>query len=180
MEKINHPLSTPIKLGIILGLVYCILIYCQNNFFYSNPLQFASTKLFCYLIILAGIFYTGFLAKKEMGGFITFQECLKAMLLAIAILELFYLVFNTVYVKYIDPHFFEKLKASWQLFFIKNNVPEDKMHDSLDKFNEAHNITAWGLIQSYGFSIIIDAVFAVIFAAALKKQRTVFENHIEQ
>src|SRR5215212_4020364 len=103
MEITKRSLSTPAKSGIILGLLYCVLIFCQNQFFYSNPLQFASTKLFCYLIILAGIFYTGFLSKREMGGFITFQECLKSMLLAIAILELFYLAFSTIYIKYIDP-----------------------------------------------------------------------------
>ena len=176
----KQSLSTPIKLGIILGLIYCILIFCQNQFFYSNPLQFASTKLFCYLIIIAGIFYTGYISKKELGGYITFQECLKAMLLAIAILELFYLAFSTAYVQFIDPGFFEKLKASWQAYFIKNNVPEDKIHDTLEKFNDARNITAWKLIQSYGFSIIIDSVFAVIIAAILKKNRTIFEKHIEE
>lgn len=115
-----------------------------------------------------------------MGGFITFQECLKAMLLAIAILELFYLAFSTIYVQFIDPGFFDKLKTSWQAYFVRNNVPDDKIHDSLDKFNEARNITAWKLIQSYGFAIIIDSVFAVIFAAILKKQRMVFEKHLEE
>ena len=102
------------------------------------------------------------------------------MLLTIAILELFYLVFSTLYIKFIDPNFFEKLKAAWEVYFVKNNVPEDKVKESLDKFNESRDIKVWGLIQSYGFAIIIDAVFAVIFAAILKKQKTVFENHLEQ
>jgi hypothetical protein len=180
MENTKQSLATPVKMGVILGLIYCVLIFCQDQFFYSNPLQFASTKILCYLIIIAGIFYTGYLSKKEMGGYITFQECLKAMLLAIAILELFYLVFSTVYIKYIDPTFFDKLKFSWNEYFIKNNVPEDKIHDTMDKFNEARTITIGKLIQSYGFAIIIDAVFAVIFAAILKKNRTVFETHLEQ
>ena len=52
-----------------------------------------------------------------MGGFITFQECLKSMLLAIAILELIYLLFSTLYIKFIDPDFFEKMKTAWQAFF---------------------------------------------------------------
>ncbi len=180
METTKPSLATPVKMGVILGLLYCVLIYCQNQFFYTNPLQFAGTKLFCYLIILAGIFYTGYLSKKEMGGYITFQECLRSMLLAIAILELFYLVFSTLYIKFIDPNFFDKLKAAWEVYFVKNNVPDDKVKESLDKFNETRDINIWGLIQSYGFAIIIDAVFAVIFAAILKKQQTVFENHIEQ
>lgn len=174
MEE-NQSLSLPIKCGIIIGLLYCGLVFLQNQFFYKNPLQFSLIKLVCYFIVLAGIFYTGFLSKKKAGGYITFQEALKAMLLAIAIAELFYLVFNTLYVLYIDTNFFIKLKASWQQFFISNNIPQDQINSNLEKFNEAGQITFWGVVQSYGFSIIIDAVFAVIFAAFLKRQK-VYEN----
>jgi hypothetical protein len=176
MEESNQNLSLPVKMGSILGILYCVLIYLQNQFFYKNPLQFSLIKIFCYFIIIAGIFYTGYLSKKQMGGYITFQECLKAMLLAIAIAELFYLVFSAVYVKYIEPGFFIKLKSSWQQFFVKNNIPQDQINANLQKFDDAGKITAWALIQSYGFSIIIDAVFAVIIAALLKKQKTVYEN----
>lgn len=178
--EIYKTISAPIKLGVILGLLYCILIFCQNQFFYSNPLQFAATKIFCYLIIVGGIFYTGYLSKKEQGGYISFQECLKAMLVVIVILELFYLVFSTIYIKFIDVSFFEKSKAAWQIFFIKNNVPQEKINESLQKFDDAGHITFWGLVQSYGFAIIIDSVFAVIFAAILKKDKIVSEKHTEQ
>lgn len=176
MEESNQSLSTPIKLGIIIGLLYCLLIFVENQFFYKNPLQFSLLKTFFYFIIIAGIFYTGYLSKKQMGGYITFQECLKAMLVAIAIAELFYLVFSTIYIKYIEPGFFIKMKTAWRQFFVSNNIPEDQINNTLKKFDEAQTITVWGLIQSYGFSIIIDAVFAVIFAAILKKQKTVYEN----
>ena len=169
-------LSTPIKLGIITGLIYCILIFCQNQFFYGNPIQFALMKFIFYLIILAFFVYTGILVKKESGGFITFKECLRAILVVIAIAELFYLVFSTIYVKWIDPSFIDKLKASWEAFFIEKNVPEDKINDTLRKFDEAGKITVWNLIKSYGFALIIDAFFAVIISAILKKNRPVFEN----
>ena len=176
MEESNRFLSTPIKLGIIIGLLYCVLIFLENQFFYKNPLQFSLLKTFFYLIVIAAIFYTGYITKKQMGGYITFQECLRAMLVAITIAELFYLVFSTVYIKYIEPDFFIKMKTSWQQFLIKNNIPEEQINNTLQKFDETQKITVWGLIQSYGFSIIIDAVFAVIFAAILKKQKTVYEN----
>jgi hypothetical protein len=176
MKETDQSLSIPIKLGIIIGLVYSALIFIQNQFLYKNPLQFSIIKLAFYFVILAGIFYTGFLSKKDFGGYITFQEVLKAMLLAIAIAELFYLIFSTLYIKFIEPDFFIKLKTSWQQFFAKNNLPQDQIDSSLERFNEAGKITAWGLIQSYGFSIIIDAVFAVIFAIILKKEKTVYEN----
>jgi Protein of unknown function (DUF4199) len=178
MEITGQSLSTPIKMGIIVGLIYCVLIFCENQFFYANPLQFTVVKFLCYLIIITGYFYTGFLARKESGGYITFKECLRAILVAIALAELFYLAFSTVYVKYIEPTFIDKLKSSWEAWFIANKVPQDKINDTMEKFKDAGKITIISLIQSYGFSIIIDAIFGVIIAAILKKSRPAFGNQI--
>lgn len=165
-----------LKTGIILGLLYCVFIFVQNQFFYSNPLQFAVVKGICYILILVGIFYTGYSAKKDNGGFITFQDCLKVMLITIAVLELIYLIFNLIYVKFIDPTFIDKMKAASLAFFEKAKMPEEDINKQMERFKEAGKITAWTIIQSYGFALIIDAVFAVIFAAILKNNKPVFEN----
>lgn len=176
MEPIKQSLSTPLKLGVIIGLVYCVLIFCQDQFFYTSPLTFGLTKLVCYLIILAAFFYTGYLAKNELGGYISFKECLRAILVVIVITELFYFIFSTIYIKYIDPNFFEKLKTAWIAYFNKNNVPQDKINDTIERFNDAGKITFGSLFQSYGFSILIDAVFGVIICAILRKDRPAFEQ----
>lgn len=180
MQTTNQSLSTPVKMGIITGLVYCVLIFIENQFFYKNPLQFGASKFIFYLVILAGYFYTGWLTRKELGGFITFQECLKAILLAIAITELIYLIFSTVYVKYIDPTFIDKMKVVTRDFMVRSNVPDDNINEAMAKFNDAGKITLWTVIQSYGFAIIIDAVFGVIIALILKKPRPEFENSIQE
>lgn len=171
----SQSLATPVKSGIVTGLVYSALIYVQNQFFASNPTQFAVTKLIFYIIILGLIFYGGIITKKQSGGFITFQEALKSMLLIIVIAELFYLIFSTIYVTFINPDFFVTLKNSWQNYFIKNQVPQEKIDQLLQRFNDSGKITVWSLVQSYGFSIIIDAIFACIFAVILKKQQKTFD-----
>src|SRR6185312_3884426 len=129
MEPVKQSLSTSLKAGVIIGVVYCILIFCQDQFFYTNPLLFSLTKLVCYLIILSGFFYTGYRTKKELGGYISFKECLRVMLVVIIITEFFYFIFSTIYIKYIDPNFFEKLKNAWIAFFNRNNVPKVKIND---------------------------------------------------
>lgn len=176
MATTKQSLSTSLKMGIIVGLVYCIFIFIQNQFFYSNPIQFIIAKSVCYILIIAGFFYTGYLVKRESGGYITFQECLKAMLLAIAIAELIYLLFGLLYTKIIDPTFIDKMKIAFQAFYVKMKMPADQINEQMKKFNDAGKSNWWILTQSYGFSIIIDAVFAVIFAAILKKQKPSFEN----
>jgi len=174
----KQSLSTPLKMGLIIGLVYCIFIFIQNQFFYANPIQFAVIKTLCYLIIIGAYFYTGYIAKKELGGYITFQECLKSMLVAIAITELIYVAFGIIYIKFIDPSFLDKMKVAYLAFFQNAKMSPDQITQQMDKFNEAGKITFWSIIQSYGFSIIIDAVFAVIIAAILKKPRPIFDNQL--
>jgi hypothetical protein len=177
METSAQSLSIPVKMGIITGVVYCILIFIQNRFFYNDPLQFGLTKVICYFIILAGFFYSGYLYKKQYGGYITFQEGLKAMLLTIAITELFYLFFSIIYVKFIDPLFIDKMKSGFIAYLKKSKVPEEQINEQMKSLSEAGKITFWMSVQSYGFALIIDAVFAVIFAAILKKQKPVLENN---
>jgi hypothetical protein len=178
METIKQSLSTPLKMGIIIGLVYCILIFIENQFLFDNPVQFGIGKLIGYFFIIAGYFYTGYLSKKELGGYITFQECLKSILLAITIAELIYLLFGILYVKVIDPTFIEKMKAASLAYFEKLKMPEEQINQQMDKFSEAGKITIWNLIQTYGFSIVIDTVFAVVFAAILRKPKPLFENQL--
>ena len=180
MEKITPGLSLPAKMGIIIGLVYCILIFIENTYLYKNPPVFSVMKFLFYLVIMAGYFYTGWMERRELGGFITFQECLKAILVAIAVTELIYLIFSTIYIKYIDPAFLQKLKISTHDYLVKINVPEEDITNTLSKFNEAGKITVWSLIQTYGFSIIIDAVPGVIIALILKRPRLGSENSILQ
>lgn len=176
METIKQFLSTPLKMGIIIGLVYCVFIFIENQFFYANPIQFGVAKVIGYLFIIAGYFFTGYLSKKELGGYIRFQECLKSMLVAIVIAELIYLFFGMLYIKVIDPTFIDKMKVAYLDFFEKAKMPEDQINSQMERFNEAGKITVWNLVQAYGFSIVIDAVFALIFAAILKRPRPSFEN----
>ena len=165
-------------MGIILGIIYCICIYVENRFFSSDILVFGVTKAFGYLIIISGIFYTAFTIKKEYGGYITFQESLRGMLVVIAIFELFYVIFNLVYDKYIDPEFFMRLKTSTLTYLQKNHFSKEDIDIKMKNFEGAGKATFWTVVQSYGFSIIIDAVFAVIFASILKKNPIVTDNQI--
>src|SRR3979411_2319383 len=120
-------LSFPVKMGIITGILYCILIYLENRFFYKSPVTFIASKFIFYILIVGCYFYTGWVTRRQLGGYINFQECLRAILVVIAIAELFYLIFNIVYIKYLDPGFIEKCKISTHDFLVSINTPEDKL-----------------------------------------------------
>lgn len=176
MDQPKPPITFPARMGFILGILYCILIFIENKGFSSNMLLFGATKSLGYLIILGGLLYTAIQLKKRNGGFITFQECLRGLLVTIAIMELFYVLFNFIYVKYMDPQFFAHLKESTLDFLQKANLSKEEIKNRMASFEGAGNMTVWSVIQSYGFAIIIDAVFAVIFASILKRNPPLTDN----
>lgn len=170
--------SLSLNFGIAIGIIYCVLIFCQNQFFYSSPLGFSLSKILCYLLIVAGFFYSGYTIRKKSGGYISFKDCLGSLLIVIVITELFYVIFSTIYIKYIDPTFIEKLKSSWHSYYISHNIPQDKTDNTIDNFKEARKITIGTLVQSFGFGVIIDAIFGVIISAVLKKIKPELKNQI--
>ncbi len=119
MDQPKPPITFPARMGLFLGILYCLLIFAENRIFSSNIILFGATKSLGYLIILGGLLYTAIQLKKRAGGYITFQECLRGLLVTIAIMELFYVLFNFVYVKFLDPQFFAHLKVSTQAFLEK-------------------------------------------------------------
>lgn len=163
-------------MGLILGFAYCMFIFIENKIGSSNILFFGVSKCFGFIMILGGFFYTAYHLKKNLGGYITFQECLRGMLVTIAITELFYVIFNVIYNKLIDPEFFNKLKIATQAFLEKGNLTKDEIAKQMNSFDSGGIITFWSVIQMYGFAIIIDSVFAIIFASILKKNHPVSNN----
>lgn len=178
MVQPKLPVTFPIKMGILLGVLYCLFIFIENKVFSNDTILFAASKTLGFIIILAGFFYTAFTVKKNEGGYITFQECLRALLVVIAVTELFYVIFNLVYVKYIDPNFFNHLKESTRAFLEKANLPKEDIANRMKAFEGSGNVTFWSIVQSYGFAIIIDAIFAVVIASILKKNPPITESQI--
>lgn len=166
--------STVLNFGFMIGIIYCILIFCENEYFYDSPITFSVGKFIGYLIVLAMLVFCALSLKKSNGGYITFKELLKGLLVVILILELFYLIFNIIYIKYISPEFFTRMKMSWNAYFVKHNVPQENIQDAMKRFDEGGKVTFLNSIQSYGFSIVIDAIFAIIIAAIVKKKKPEF------
>ncbi len=169
MESNKLSLALPVRMGIIIGLGYCILIYCQNQFLYQSPIEFGFAKTIGFLLVVGGYAFTAYLSKQRLGGYITFREALRAILVTIVITEIIYLIFNTLYVKVLDPGFFDRVKTAWLAYFQSKKVPQQVIDQNMARFNDAGKITTGSLIQSLGFSIIIDAVFGVVIAALIKK-----------
>lgn len=167
----NSFISNTLKAGLTLGFFYALIIFIENKFFYQNPLAFGAAKTVGYLLFLSGLFYIGTQLKKNFNGHLSFKESLKGLLIVIIAAELIYTLFNILYVKVIEPDFFEKMKISWEAYFRNMNLPGDAIDDALTRFDEGGRLTLLNTIGSYGMSIVIDAIFAILIAAFLRGKK---------
>ncbi|HCL84131.1 MAG TPA: hypothetical protein DIC22_09160, partial [Chitinophagaceae bacterium] len=101
-----------IRFGILTGLLYVVFLFLRYSFFASNPLSFGLFAIVSYVLILLVYLFTGIARKKELGGYGDFKEIFQSIFIAILIAEAVYVMFNLIYIKFVDPAFWENFKAT--------------------------------------------------------------------
>jgi len=167
-----------VKWGIIIGLVYCILLFLRYYQGVSSPILLTVYVFIGYIIVLALLLITGITWKKKLGGYIEMKEAFQTMFIAIIIFELFYTIFNFVYLKYVNPDFFQKMKDSMETFMQNNHVDQQKIDDALEKIDvqASKNMNFGSSILSYAYAVCISGIFALIFALIIKKKKDPFRT----
>src|SRR4051812_47178176 len=105
-------ISHGVKWGIIIGVVYCFLLWLRYSTGASNLMILGTWTFVGYAIVLALLLVSGFLLRKKLGGYVELKEVFKILFLSVLIYEFFYTIFNFIYMKYIDPAFFDRLRAA--------------------------------------------------------------------
>ena len=97
------------------------------------------------------------------------------MFVAVICFEFFFMAFNFIYLKFIDPDFVQKLKESTELFMARNNVSSKDIDDAFKKIDtQADKNSSLGpSFLSLAYSIVVSGIFALIFALIIKKKRPV-------
>ena len=172
--------SIGLRFGLLTGLLYVVLLFLRYNFFASNPFSFGLCAIVSYLIILMMYLFAGMARKKELGGYADFKEIFTSIFIAILITEAVYIIFNLVYLKYVDPSFWENFKANMLTYLQKKGLTDDQIDQQMKNFKNVDQQTKpAGLLKGYGYSVIMDSIFGLIFAAILRKTKPVFEEIIE-
>jgi hypothetical protein len=177
MQKDSNVLHG-VKWGIIIGIVYCLIIFFRYERGADNPIFFGLFTMFGFVVVLILLLISGFQRRKALGGYIELKEIFQSLFVSVLILELFYTIFNFVYLKSIDPDFFQKLYNSTEAMMHKQGIPQDKIDKQLESLdvNTAQKLTASSVIVSYLYSVAITGVFALIFSLIIKKTRPPFQN----
>jgi hypothetical protein len=131
-----------------------------------------------YIVVLALLFVCGNIRKKQEGGYIELKDAFQTMFIAVLGFEFFYMAFNFLYLKYVNPNFFQNLKDAVEAYMIKNNISQEQIDKTLENFDSqaAKNMNLGSSLLSLAFSVAISGVFAMIFALILKKKREPFAD----
>ena len=170
-----------LRFGLIAGSLYIILLFCRYKFFAASPLSFGVFAIISYLIILMMFLFTGIARKKELGGYADFREIFTSIFIAILITELVYIGFNLIYFKFVDPSFWQKFKTNTLIFMQSRHLTDEQIEQQMKGFKDMDKqTTPFNLIKGYGYSVIIDCVFGLIFAIILRKPKPATEAISEE
>jgi heme/copper-type cytochrome/quinol oxidase subunit 4 len=173
--------SIGMRFGLLTGLLYVVLLFLRYNFFASNPLSFGLCAFVSYLVILMMYLFAGIARKKELGGYADFKEIFTTIFIAILIAEAVYILFNLVYLKFVDAAFWENFRTNTLVYLQKKGLTDEQIEQQMKSFkNVDEQSKPMGLLKGYGFSIIMDCIFGLIFAAILRKTKPVFEEILEE
>ena len=169
-------ISHGVKWGVIIGIVYSILLFLRYNSGAGNPVMLGLWSFLGYIIVLILMFVAGFQLRKKNGGYLELKEAFKILFLSVLIFELFYVLFNFIYLKYVNPHFFQTLRDATEELLVKSNQPQDKIDDMLSKLDQqaASNMNLLDVLKSYLVSICISGIFALIISLIVKKRKDPF------
>jgi hypothetical protein len=166
-----------LRFGLITGVVYGLLLLLRYKFFATSPISFSICLLISYLVVLVLYLYAGISRKKELNGYANFKDIFQTIFITILITEAVYIVFNAIYLKYVDPGFFDNFKAITRDFLEKHGSTQDQIDRQMKGFEEGHQMMSpIELIKGYGTWVIIDSIIGMIYAAILRKKKDIFQE----
>lgn len=176
-EQVNNKefnkFSIPLKWGILIGIVSCILttvnyMYVLNHYILFLVLTFVYATL---TIVFCGM--AGIQQRKAMGGYMDIKQAFQVVFIAILISSLITTIYGVVYTKYIDPGVLDRVKESTLDFMARMNAPQDKIDDAAKKFDGqvVDSLKPSILIYSFAKSLVVSSIFGFICALIIKKKK---------
>ena len=174
MQKENSG-SHGLLWGVIIGIVYCLFLFLRFNMGANNAGIFGMLTFAGFLTVIVLLFICGTTFRRKNGGYLEMKEAFKTMFIAVLVLELFYSIFTIIYLKYIDPNFFDKFRVSTESLLNmakQSQADSDKILANVDQWaNQAKNLTIFDFLKTYLYNVAITGLFALIFAFIIKKKQ---------
>lgn len=158
-----------VKLGIAAGIANCTVWY-----FIAKSLDFYSLSIYAYkfyftlALLIIGIFFSIYLFRKSLGGFISFKQALKTGVLYGIILSAITALFNYLYHQFIVPDavsfFVSEEKKAW--------ISHNRTTAEIEKYIIEYYIPSFGSFHILMTTLIWGILLSLLFSAILRKKNT--------
>ena len=180
MQKVSK-YGVGLRFGVIAGLLYAVLLYLRYTVFGANPVSFGLCTAVSYLIILLMYTFAGITQKKQFGGYGEMKDIFQAIFITILIAEIAYVIFNFIYLKYINPSFWFYYRSRSLQYYHSAKLTDAQINQIMDRMKDVDKETRpFGLLKGYGFAVVVDSIFGLIVAAILKKRKPVVAGTFEE
>lgn len=172
-EQTVNSASHGVRWGLLIGAVYAVLLFLRFYLGASSFITFSGLTFVGYITVLVLLFFCGYQLRKANGGWIEMKEVFKGMFIAVLIFEFIYMAFTFIYLKYIDPHFFDKLRSSTETILLATKQPQSDIDKALESMElmkkQALEMGAFDFIRSYLTYVGVTGLFALIFSFILRR-----------
>ncbi|MEI6945740.1 DUF4199 domain-containing protein [Paraflavisolibacter sp. H34] len=167
-----------LRWGVIIGLVYAALLFIRYSVGEANPMMFGMWTFVGYAVVLILLYICGVNRRKLQGGYIDLRDAFQTMFIAVLGFEFFYMAFNFIYLKFINPDFFQNMKEALEAFLIKNKVEQADIDKKLENFDSdmGRNMTLGTSFLSFAYAIVTSGIFALLFALLIRRKREPWEK----
>lgn len=163
-----------IKWGLAIGGIYCLLLLLKYQAGAGNAILFGLVTVAGYVAVLVLLFFCGLTLRRKNGGAIEMREAFKAMFIAVLIFEFFFASFTFIYIKYLDPGFFPKLRNSTESLLVAAKQPQGKIDETLQQMDalaiQSRSLGLFDFLKSYLFYVGVTGLFALIYAFIIKRK----------
>jgi hypothetical protein len=176
MEK-NRLSAHGVKWGVIIGIVYCILLALRYYFGERNTILFTLLTFSGFVVVMIILLVSGFRERKELGGYLELKEAFKVMFISVLIFELFYALYNFIYLKYVNPNFFYHFRDATEDFLREAKQPQadiDKTLRSID-VDAPKKMNVFDFLKTYFMWVAVSGIVAFLFALIVKKKMDPFQ-----
>lgn len=172
--------SHGIKWGFIIGAVYAVFAVLRHSMGEKNPVLYSLLMFVGFVVVLGLLFLCGSRLRRENGGWIEMKEVFKTMFIAVLIFEAIYTITYFVYLKYINPGFFDAFMTSSENMLLEVKRPQSEVDQLMTTLEQSRdqikNSSVFDLLKTYLYYVGITGLFAIIFSFILKRKPPVFDQ----
>ena len=173
-----NPYAIPLRMGLLIAIIKIIFSTVSYQFFLDS---WTMTMLFTALSFLLGIVLmcvAGAQQRKALGGYMNIKQAFQAIFITALVIVILNFIYDFIYIRYIDPGMFDKIRESSIGFAERMGAPQEKLDQMAENFDKqaVEKTNVGKQLLNLGTQIVWYGIISFICAAIMKKKKPVLEG----